>query len=266
MRYDLRLAHTLQALPRMDISPPFGYRDIVPLQKTHRLHLPDAAALPQFARELNAIPVSFTEFGVAGRDYPLVFVSGDADQTFAAVAVLGFAAGENLFVDEDGWGTGVYVPAYVRRYPFCMTRVTLDEVIQDERMICVERANVAAEGESGESMFDTAGTATPRWTEIQKLLNEYEADLERTREMCAIFADFGLLEPFTVQAAPNGGAPMNLTGMHRVNESRIEFLTADQLRTLARKGLFARLYTHLQSLDNFGRLLDRRAGRAVATN
>ena len=29
---------------------------------------------------------------------------------------------------------------------------------------------------------------------------EYEADLERSREMCAILADYGLLEPFTMQA------------------------------------------------------------------
>jgi hypothetical protein len=67
-----------------------------------------------------------------------------------------------------------------------------------------------------------------------------------------------------MQATLAGGAPMNLTGMHRVNEARLEFLTADQLRTLVRKGLFARIYAHLLSLDNFGRLLDRKAARAKA--
>lgn len=248
----------------MDISPPFGYRDIVPLQKTHRLTLPDAASAAQFTRSLNAMPVSFTEMGVAARDYPLVFVSGDADKTFAVVAVLGYATGENLYVSDTGWAAGVYVPAYVRRYPFCMTRVTLDNVVQEERMICVESACVAQEDGAGEALFDAGGEPTSRWTGIQKLLNEYEADLERTREMCSILADFGLLEPFSVQAAPNGGEAMNLTGMHRVNEARIEFLTADQLRTLARKGIFARLYAHLQSLENFGRLLDRRAAAPAA--
>ena len=38
-------------------------------------------------------------------------------------------------------------------------------------------------------------------------------------------------------------------------------LTADQLRTLVRKGVLARIYAHLLSLDNFGRLLDRKAAR-----
>ncbi|MBL8383146.1 MAG: SapC family protein [Burkholderiales bacterium] len=247
----------------MEINPPFGYREIVPFLKTQRVRLPSAAELPAFTRQLNAIPVSYAEFGVAGRDYPLVFASGDEGKTYAPLAVLGIGAGENLFLNDDGWAGGVYVPAYVRRYPFCMARVTLDAVEQQDRLICVEKAFVAA-GDAGEAMFDDKAQATPRWTEIQKLLNEYEADLDRTREMCSILADYGLFEPFTMQATVAGGAPMNLTGMHRVNESRLEFLTADQLRTLVRKGLFGRIYAHLLSLDNFGRLLDRRAARGPA--
>lgn len=243
----------------MDISPPFGYSEIVPLLKTHKVRLPEPDGLPAFTRELNAIPISFTEFGVAGRDYPLVFATGDEGKTFSAVAVLGLSGGENLFLDTSGWSSAVYVPAYVRRYPFCMARVTLDAVEQQDRLICVEKSFIADEGEA---MFDERGEPLPRWTEIQKLLNEYEADLDRTREMCSILAEYGLLEPFTMQATLVGGAPLNLTGMQRVNEARIEFLTADQLRTLARKGLLARIYAHLVSLDNFGRLLDRRATRA----
>jgi hypothetical protein len=248
----------------MQINPPFGYREIVPFLKTHKVVLPTAATLPAFTRELNAIPVSFTEFGVAGRDYPLVFASGDDGKTFSPVAVLGMAQGENLYLSEDSWAAGTYVPAYVRRYPFCMARVTLDSVEQQDRLICIEKDFVAEDGTVGEAMFDDGAQPLARWNDIQKLLNEYEADLDRTREMCSILAEYGLLEPFTMQATLAGGTPMNLTGMHRVNEARLEFLTADQLRTLVRKGLFARIYAHLLSLDNFGRLLDRKAARAKA--
>ena len=260
MRYDFASwkpsAHNF-----IDINPPFGYREIVPFLKTHRINLPAAAELPGFTRELNAIPVSFAEFGVAGRDYPLVFASGDDGKTFSPVAVLGLSSGENLFLEDSGWVGSTYVPAYVRRYPFCMARVTLDAVEQQDRLICVEKAYVAVDEDSGEAMFGSDNHALPRWTGIEKLLNEYEADLERTREMCSIFFEYGLLEPFTMQATLTGGTPMNLTGMHRVNEAKLEFLTADQLRTLVRKGLLARIYAHLLSLDNFGRLLDRKAAR-----
>ena len=48
---------------------------------------------PPFARSLNAIPISYTEFAPAARDYPLVFTSADAGKTYAPVAVLGVGTG-----------------------------------------------------------------------------------------------------------------------------------------------------------------------------
>ena len=249
----------------MQISPPFGYREIAPFLKTQKIRLPEPGALPAFTRELNAIPVSYTEFGVASRDYPLVFASGDEGKTYTPVAVLGLQGAENLFLEDGGWARQVYVPAYVRRYPFCMARVTLDAVEQQERLICVEKAYVAVEGEAGDMLFDDNARPLPRWTEIEKLLNEYEADLERTRAMCDVLADYRLFEPFTMQATLSGGAPMTLNGMYRVEEKKLELLNADQHRVLIQKGVMGRIYVHLLSLDNFGRLLDRKAGRAAPT-
>jgi len=246
----------------MQISPPFGYQAIAPFLRNQRVKLPPAGTLPEFTRELNAIPVSYTEFNIAYRDYPLVFSSGDEGKTFAPVAVLGLQAQENLFALADGWAPNTYVPAYVRRYPFCMARVTLDNVEQSERLICIEKDCLAGEGATdGEPMFTEAAEALPRWSTIEKLLQEYEADLERTREMCAILADYGLLEPFSMQANLNAGGAMQLTGMYRVDEKKLEFLNANQHKNLIKKGVMGKIYTHLLSLDNFARLLDRKAAQ-----
>ena len=75
---------------------------------------------------------------------------------------------------------------------------------------------------SGEAMFDAKGEPSAQWKDLERLLAEYEADLERSREMCAILADYGLLEPFTMQASfqAKGETPMQITGMHRVNEKK----------------------------------------------
>jgi len=84
--------------------------------------------------------------------------------------------------------------------------------------------------------------------------------------MCALLSDYGLLEAFTMQATLNkdkGGGAMHLTGMYRVAEKNLENLNAAQLKNLMRKGLLARIYMHLLSLDNFARLLERKAA-AVA--
>lgn len=245
----------------MQITPPFGFTEVVPLLKTHRVRIPRAGELPPFARTLNAIPISYSEFAPAARDYPLVFTSNDGGKTYAPVAVLGMAAGENLFGQGGSWAPGVYVPAYARRYPFCMARVKVDAAEQQNRLICVEQAYL--DEAQGEPLFDEQGEPVPKWKDLQRLLTEYEADLERARELCAILADYALYEPFTLQATPAGGSPVQLTGMHRVDEKKVEHLNASQFKNLAKKGILGRLYAHLLSLENFARLLERRRARAA---
>ena len=67
-----------------------------------------------------------------------------------------------------------------------------------------------------------------------------------------------------MQAVPNEGEPVALTGMHRVAEQKLAELGADQLRDLVQKGILSRVYAHLISLNNFGRLLDRRVAAKPA--
>jgi len=246
----------------MDIKPPFGYQDVVPLNRTQKVRLLRPGEIPAFASRLNAIPISYSEFALVAREYPIVFTAVAGSQVFAPVAVLGMAADENLFNNGGAWASNVYVPAYARRFPFCMTRVTLDKVEQQNRLICVEKSHI--DEQAGEAMFDAKGQPLEKWKEIERLLTEYEVDLERSREMCGILTDYGLLEPFTMQAKFNsGGDPLHLTGMHRVAEGKIEHLNASQLKNLVRKGILSRVYAHLLSLDNFAKLLDRRAAKAA---
>ena len=245
----------------MQIAPPFGYREIVPFLKNHKVRLPSPAEIPDFARQANAVPISYSEFQPVCRHYPIVFTSNDGKTGFATVAVTGLAAGENLFDGDGRWVAGTYVPAYVRRYPFCMARMNVNKVEQKDRLICVEKSYLA---DDGEALFDAGGAPSAKWQELERLLGEYEGDLERSREMCSILADYALFEPFTMQATPKaqGEKPLQMTGMYRVAEKRLEDLNSAQLKNLLRKGILARIVLHLFSLENFARLLDRRAARA----
>ena len=245
----------------MEISAPFGYKEIVPLNRTVKVRLLRPGEAPSFTSGLNAIPISYTEFALVAREYPIVFTAAAGSQVYGPVAVLGMTAGENLYNHGGAWANGVYVPAYARRFPFCMAKVTIEKVEQQNRLICVEKSHL--DEAMGEALFDAKGAPSDKWKEIERLLTEYEADLERSREMCAILADYGLLEPFTMQAKLNkGGGPLAMTGMHRIVEAKIEHLNASQLKNLVKKGILSRIYAHLLSLENFSRLLDRKAARA----
>ena len=242
----------------MDIKPPYGYQEVVPLNKEHRVALRADRKIPPDFRTLNALPLSFTEFTVACRDYPIAFV-GPNPNSVIAMAVLGLENQQNLFVTAgDEWEPSVYLPAYVRRHPFCMTRVTVDGKERAERVACVEKSALS---DSGEPLFDAKGEPLPAWDARRKLLFEFEADLARSEEMCRELGRHELLETFSLQAQPNQGPPLAMTGMYRVSEQKLAERAPDDLKSLLQKGILVRVYAHLISLANFGRLLDRRAGK-----
>jgi hypothetical protein len=241
----------------MDIRPPYGYQDIVPLTKTQKVRLQRGRVVPAALRGLATLPLSFGEFAAAQRDYPIAFISGDQGASFVAMALFGVEPGRNLFVGADGsWDAASYLPAYVRRHPFCMTRVSIDGKEHNERVACVEKSALA---EDGAALFDARGEALPVWQAQSKLLFEFEADLARTEDMTRRLAELRLLEPFSAQATPAGERPLTLTGMYRVAEDKLHALPAQTLHSLAQSGVLARCYLHLASLANFQRLLDRRA-------
>ena len=243
----------------MDIKPPYGYQNVVPLLKEHRVALRAERKIPPGFRNLSALPLSYSEFTVACRDYPIAFVGASAESVIA-MAVLGLESQHNLFASAgDDWDASVYLPAYVRRHPFCMTRVTVDGKERPERVACVEKSALS---DSGEPMFDAKGEPFPAWDARRKLLFEFEADLARSEEMCRELGRLQLLERFSLQAQPNQGTPLAMTGMFRVSEQKLAERAPDELKTLLQKGILARVYAHLISLANFGRLLDRRAARA----
>ena len=244
----------------MDINPPYAYSEIVPLNKEHRVLVPQARKIPPAFRNLSAIPLSLVEFNLMARDYPIVFVTGDGGNSFVTMAVLGLEAQQNLFLLGDNtWDRRAYLPAYVRRYPFCMATIMQDGKMREDRLVCVEKKAIK---DKGDTLFDSKGEPLPQWVEQQKLLTEYEADLIRTNEFAAELKQMDLLEPFTMQAQPSGGAPIQLTGMFRVVEQKLADLEADKIKSLATRGLLGKIYVHLCSLDNFTHLLDRRANLA----
>lgn len=238
----------------LQITPPYGYDEIVPLQKSHRVLLRPGTT-PGFCHRINALAVSFSEFVVASRDYPIVFASGDNGSTFVPVVVLGLALRQNLFLTAQGdWDPTTYVPAFVRRYPFCISKLYVDGKPRSERMVCVAKAHL---NKQGVALFEESGAPTSQWASIEKLLTEYEKDLDLTAQMCANFAKLGLFSPFQFQVIESAAPGLTLEGMFRIDEAKLLALKPLSLKALVTRGLMGRIYAHFQSLENFARIYQR---------
>jgi len=243
----------------LKITPPYGYDAIVPLERRHRVLVPHGAT-PQFCRTLNAIALTSSEFVAAARDYPVVFVTPDNAQTFAPVAVLGLAARQNLFLADDGdWDPAAYLPAFVRRYPFCISKLYVDGVARSDKVVCVARAYVDPQGIA---LFDEAGTPSEYWQGMQRLLAEYEEDLDRTAGLCAALARLDLFAPFTFQVVQEDRTTLKVDGMYRIDAGKFESLRPASHKALVAKGFAGRIYAHFHSLENFARLYQRAVRQA----
>lgn len=245
----------------MQITPPFGYAAITPLTREHRVRLPAPGWVPPLLRTNAILPVSVGEFAAAGRDFPLAFMPEGGG--YSPVLVLGLATGENLFAQDARWLAGTYLPAYLRRYPFCTATLRLDAEIRPEHLICVATDCLAADGEAIFAAEDADAASQQRWQNLQHLLAEFDADQVRTMQLCELLARFDLLEPFTVSFAPPQGERVSMSGLLRVAEQRLESLPEPALRELIKTGAMAAIYAHLLSLHQFGRLLDRRMAQTA---
>lgn len=241
----------------MKITVPWGYDEIVPLQKQHKVLL-RGGGTPAFCRATNALQLSFAEFVVAARDYPIVFArgGGGAGEGYVPVIVLGLADRSNLFLNAAGdWDPACYLPAYVRRYPFCISKVYDTEGKPgSERIVCIAKTYVDP---GGVALFDAAGQPGAQWQGIERLLTEYENDLDRTAEMCAALQRLDIFIPFSMEVTENGRKATRLKDMFRIDEAKLAELKPAAHKALVAKGFMGRIYAHLHSLENFSRLYRR---------
>ncbi|MGA2549700.1 MAG: SapC family protein [Burkholderiaceae bacterium] len=237
----------------MEITAPFGYQSVTPLLREMRVR-PTLGAIPEFAKTQSSLPIAAAEAIVAGHDYPICFIVTNQTE-YVPIVILGVERSENLFVTDGKWRAGCYVPAYLRRFPFCMTRVAINGAMQNQSIICVEQN---ALGDDGVPVLDADGKPTPDFAQVQELLGRFESELERTREMCKILADYRLFGPMSAKIEA-GGATFELNGLIRIDETRMEHLTSNQLKTLVKKGAMALIYQHLASLVRFHRLTEIKA-------
>lgn len=237
----------------MKITVPWGYDEIVPLQKQHKVLL-SGGGTPAFCRATNGLQLSFAEFVVAARDYPIVFAA--AGEGFVPVMVLGLADRSNLFVSAAGdWDPACYLPAYVRRYPFCISKVyDAEGKPGSERIVCIARTYLDP---GGVALFDAEGRPGAQWQAIERLLTEYESDLDRTAEMCAALQRLDIFIPFSMEVTENGRKATRLKDMFRVDEAKLAALKPAAHKALVTKGFMGRIYAHLHSLENFSRLYRR---------
>ncbi len=240
----------------MDLISPPGYGTVVPFNKeTHSSMGIIEEQRFAFAKDLNAVFVTVTEFVQAAKHYPIVFSANEDATEYVPMLATGLSAGENRFIDDKGnWEQGVYIPAYVRRYPFCVVEINTEEDSTTQQLVCVDES---ALNEDEKSFFDENGESTEAWQQFQLFMQEYESSRIATMAFTSKLAEHDLFEVFEARAKHVSGEEYHMINMYRINEKKLNKLTAKVLKELMSKNYMYFIYAHLMSLDNFQGLLDR---------
>lgn len=205
-----------------------------------------------FARKVNSVPLAAVEMRRAAAEYVVVFAG--QGETVMPVVILGVEPGHNLYIQEDGAWDAAYVPAFVRRYPF----VFAGSEDGKNLTLCIDESFSGCNREGrGEQLFDADGERTQYLETVLNFVKGYQVQHQRTRGFCKHLVDLGLLEPMQAQFTLPGGTRRGLTGFMAVNRTKLKALPRETLADMAVSDELELIYLHLQSLQNFNRLLKR---------
>ena len=215
-----------------------------------------------FAKVGHAIPLTVGEFPPAAMTGPIIFV-GDEKMP---IAVMGLAAGDNMFLRDDGlFEPGVYIPAYIRRYPFVFAN---DDAAQ-KMVLCIDRAaEFVVESNPDQPFFEEDGQPSQYTKNCIEFCNNFEVERQRTMSFIQLLNDLDLFETKTASFTPNNpdgtpGETQKIAEYFGVSEEKLNKLPTDKYIEIRDNGALAQIHAHLLSLAGWDRLIAMALARQV---
>jgi len=194
------------------------------------------------------------EFRRVQGDYPILFRRARERDRFVALALFGFEAGENLFLEGDRWNAH-YLPLTIDIQPFLIGGAPEGE--GDKPVVVDMTSPRIADGE-GVRVFDADGRPTPYLETILERLGALDRGYQASAAFVAALERYDLLEPFTLDVELNDGASHRLVGFHIIAEDRLRALDADSLDALHRDGHLMPIFMAVASLAQLPALIARK--------
>jgi hypothetical protein len=213
--------------------------------------------VPIFAAT-HAIPATVDEFALLQRHYPIVFSVGE---TPVPLVLMALNEGINVFLNEEGklHDNTMYVPAYMRRYPFLLARLRPDS---DDLSLCYDPTSGAlGDFPDGRPLFDG-----DQPSEATKAILEFCEQFETAGQRTAVFLEelkkSGLLMDGEVAIQPEGAEqPFVYRGFQMVDEDKLREMRGDELRKMNQNGMLALIYAHLFSLSQIREVFSRQVAQ-----
>ncbi len=211
-----------------------------------------------FLRETQIVPVTVAEFVLAALNYPIIF----AGEEKTPAVVMGIKQDTNSFVLDDGkMAEGVYIPAYVRRYPFASAKNDQDP---NNLMVCIDRSSPMIT-ENATSPFFNGTELTEATAQAVEFVKAYDAEAMGTANFVRAMNELDLFAKEEIQVvAPDTEGKLVEQKMGEyvgLSEEKLMKLPEDKIMALRDNGGLAAFYAHRLSQANWQRMLNMEMAR-----
>lgn len=242
---------------------PLFYKDLLPLNgRDHGDWKVSSFDDASFLANAHAIPLTVDEFVDAQRNFPIVFTAGDNP---LPIALFGLNEGVNTFIDDTGkLEAGVYVPAYVRRYPFILAKLNKDS---EDMSLCFDpESGVVAKGKKGQALFEGKGEdqkPTQYTNDVLEFCRRFETSGQRTKAFLDTLKDLDLLMDGEIAITRNDmpDKPFVYRGFRMVDENKLREVPKEKLEEINKSGMLMLIHAHLFSMNLMRMVFERQSAQ-----
>lgn len=208
----------------------------------------------EFARKSRAVPVTLSEIASAQKHFPIVF--SDLENP-VPLAVVGTRDDVNLFIDENGdWEHEVYIPAYIRCYPFALAARS-----NEEFAVVIDRSAKSISENPEQPFFGPDKKVTPQIQALIDFVGRYDAETKRTVQFGQRLKELGLLTGQQVTRKKENGEEEPVASYVAVDSEQLDALDDAVVRDLFGQGYLAGIFAHVFSLENWQVIINRISAR-----
>ncbi|RYY25471.1 MAG: multidrug transporter [Sphingomonadales bacterium] len=205
---------------------------------------------------MSAITVP-SEFRQVQTDYPILFRMNAERDGFVALAIFGFEAGENLYLENGRWDAQVR-PLSMDIQPFLIGGSPTEAAI---KQVHIDMGSPRIAGGEGVRVFDEAGNPSPYLETIIEKLGALDDGYRESGDFFEALRRYELLEPLILEVTLDDGATNRLVGFHVIDEEKLQALDAAALGELHAAGHLMPIFMALASLANLSALIARKNRR-----
>lgn len=217
---------------------------------------------PEFGDNLHSALVFPTEFTELQKEYPILLRKDDPQASYQAIALLGFAAAENLYLSNQhatGWDAR-YIPASLEKGPF-LIGFQRSMAMQDEKpdpVIHIDLDHPKVSTTQGQQLFLSQGGHSPYLEHIAARLDAIHQGAHLAPVFYKALEQLELIEPVAIEFTLCSNEKIRLTGNYCINEQRLASLPAEALVKLRQSGFLPLIYAMVFSMANIRHLIERK--------